>query len=226
MRDPLVLILADDRTPGGCVRGGAGMQEESLFRRTALFSHLTPDMYPILPDEALYARDVPVLLSSEASGYRPVEATASFVACPGVKMPRVDSDGRLSPADEAALRRKVRLILDVASAHGHSELVLGALGCGVWGCPARHVVQVFAEELSGELAGASGVRRVRFAILGALANLFSSACAPLGESPSPPGQLPAVHAREAAAVRSRLEARLPRRAARVAVGRPGRELCP
>jgi hypothetical protein len=71
MRDPLVLILADDLTPGGCVPAGAGMQEESLFRRTALFAFLKPDMYPLAPDEALYARHVPVLLTSELSGYQP-----------------------------------------------------------------------------------------------------------------------------------------------------------
>lgn len=44
-KKPLVLIFADAYNPGGCVWAGAGMQEESLFRRTALFKHLTTDMY-------------------------------------------------------------------------------------------------------------------------------------------------------------------------------------
>lgn len=171
MRDPLVLILADADVPGGCVHAGGGMQEESLFRRTALIAHLRPWMYPIAPDEALYARGVPVLLGSEAAGFPTLPAPQprlSFVACPGVKMPALEG-GRLSREDAAVLRRKVRLILQVARTHGHDEVVLGALGCGVWGCPAKHVAQIFGEVLTSEQ---HGVRTVRFAILGALASVF------------------------------------------------------
>jgi uncharacterized protein (TIGR02452 family) len=192
--DPLVLVLADDVTPGGCVRAGAGMQEESLFRRTALFAHLTPDLYPLAPDEALYARGVPVLLTSEADGFRPLEARpprhVAFVACPGIKMPRLTDDGRLRPEDEVTLRRKVRLILRVAREEGHDEVVLGALGCGVWGCPPRHVAQIFAEEVvaggfgggngggadSGNGGSGGGIRRARFAVMGKAMSSLWRAC--------------------------------------------------
>lgn len=175
MRDPLVLILADADVPGGCVHAGAGMQEESLFRRAPLFAHMRPSMYPLACDEALYARGVPVLLGSEGAGYptlpRPTPRL-SFVACPGVKLPALADGGRMSQADAEVLRRKVRLILQVAHAHGHDEVVLGALGCGVWGCPAKHVAEVFAEVLLSEW---HGVRTARFAILGALASVFEEA---------------------------------------------------
>ena len=43
---PLVLNMADDVRPGGCVAAGGGMQEESLFRRTNLRAHLLPSLYP------------------------------------------------------------------------------------------------------------------------------------------------------------------------------------
>ena len=104
-------------------------------------------MYPIGDDEALYAKDVPVILSSEATGYRPLCSKFSFIACPGVRMPRLTADGRLSPVDEERLRRKVRLIFATA----RDEVVCGALGCGVWGCPPRHVAEVFKSELDGEM---------------------------------------------------------------------------
>lgn len=170
MRDPLVLVLADDLTPGGCVLAGAGMQEESLFRRTALFVFLKPDMYPLAPDEALYARHVPVLLTNELSGYQPQTGRpcVSFIACPGLKMPQLNGD-QLSVADTEVLRRKVRLILQVAADNGHTEVVLGALGCGVWGCPPRHVAQIFKEVLE---EADSAMHKVHFAILGAMVDLF------------------------------------------------------
>ena len=53
-KNPLVLVFADAHNPGGCVWAGAGMQEESLFRRTALFKHLTRDLYPLQDKEAIY----------------------------------------------------------------------------------------------------------------------------------------------------------------------------
>lgn len=171
MRDPLVLILADADVPGGCVFAGAGMQEESLFRRTALFAYLKKYMYPIGSAAALYARNVPVLMDTEANGYAPLPQPrrVSFVACPGLKMPVLASDGRLRAEDAELLRCKIRLIVQVAVANGHTEVVLGALGCGAFGCPAAHVAALFREVLA-ELDGV--LERVCFAVLGAACDAF------------------------------------------------------
>ena len=125
MKDPLVMILADADVPGGCIFGGANMQEESLFRRTALFAHLKKEHYPIAHDEALYARDVMFFFDTEERGYAPMdpETRLSFVACPGIKMPATDARGRLLPEDAATLTRKVRLIVRVAVEEGHTHIV-------------------------------------------------------------------------------------------------------
>ena len=167
--DPLIMILADADTPGGNVMAGAGMQEESLFRRTALFSYLRKDANPIADTEALYARGVPVLCSSSSR-------THAFIACPGVKMPRVSPTvGRMCTADAEVLRRKNRLIVQVAATMGHATLVAGALGCGVWGCPARQVAEIFREvhvEHDGVL------EEVHFAVLGALSAVWAETCPP------------------------------------------------
>ena len=171
--DPLVLILADAETPGGCVQAGAGMQEESLFRRTALAAALPRHLYPIPNDGALYAGAVPVLMRSEADGFAPLplpHPTLSFLACPGIKMPPLTPDGRLFPDDLHSLRVKVELILQTALSFGHRDVVLGALGCGVWGCPARDVAGVFRQVL---LERGQWFRHVRFAILGANCGVFA-----------------------------------------------------
>lgn len=195
---PLVLILADADTPGGCVQAGAGMQEESLFRRTALAAALPHHLYPIPIDGALYAGAVPVLMRSEADGFAPLPLpppTRSFLACPGIKMPRLTQDGNLFPEDHQSLRVKVELILQAALSYGHRDLVLGALGCGVWGCPAREVAGVFHQVLAER---GKWFRDVRFAILGANCGIFADVLRtgdrgvrpPATQNPMPPPPSP------------------------------------
>ena len=170
MVDPLVMILADAHVPGGCLLGGGNMQEESLFRRTALYAYLKKEAYPIGPEEALYARDVTVFFDTEARGFAPLdpETRLSFVACPGIKLPLMDNRGRLLPADAEALAKKIRLIVQVAVEEGHTHLVAGAMGCGVWGCPPTHVAEIFRDVLAG-----SPLVHVTFAILGGLRHSFA-----------------------------------------------------
>lgn len=128
-KNPLVLIFADAHSPGGCVAAGAGMQEESLFRRSALHKHLVKELYPIEENACIYAPDVPIIDESCK--------TLSFIACPGIKMPSLDkSESRFIANDELLLHKKVELICQVALKHGHKDLVLGALGCGCMGMPA------------------------------------------------------------------------------------------
>jgi uncharacterized protein (TIGR02452 family) len=177
LHDPLVLILADAHVPGGCVLGGGNMQEESLFRRTTLFASLKPALYPIGSQEALYARGVGVLFDG---AYEPTNpgTTLSFIACPGIKLPmliyeRTHCKEWLSSDDEAILRCKVRLILQAAIMEGHTHLVAGALGCGVWGCPVEHVAEVFGDVIAHEYSGV--LKSVTFAILGAMSGRFRSA---------------------------------------------------
>lgn len=137
LNSPLILVFADDINPGGCVEAGAGMQEESLFRRSALFKFFTRNLYPIKENEALYACSVPLIKGGEGA----------FVACPGIKMPQLTTDFKLKNDDANLLRRKIELILQIAYMYGHSSIVLGAIGCGVWGCPPKHVASIIKSVL-------------------------------------------------------------------------------
>jgi uncharacterized protein (TIGR02452 family) len=168
LENPLVLILADDQRPGGNFRALAGMQEESLFLRSALHRHLLPDMYPLGLEESLYAPDVPLL----AGG------TACFIACPGLKMPQL-VEGRFSVSDRLILEKKVELIIQVAVRFDHPDIVLGALGCGVWGCLPQDVAEVMAEVLQRY----SGMyRNALVAVLGGNYNTFHNVLADRVES--------------------------------------------
>jgi uncharacterized protein (TIGR02452 family) len=130
--------------------------------------------YPIRENECLYARGVPVLMSSEASGYRALwpHLDLSFVACPAIKMPTLHNMA-LSAADAGVLAAKVRLILDVASREGHEDVVLGAMGCGVWGCPAKCVARVMHSVIASYKS--SVLKRVHFAITGRSFDVFRDA---------------------------------------------------
>jgi uncharacterized protein (TIGR02452 family) len=165
---PLLLILADDCFPGGCVFTGSGAQEEALFRRTNLFRSLDLRLYPIRDDEALYAPGVAVFKEGERAA-RPFERVPpyllDFVACPALRHPvlRDEDGGRLCAADAARLRRKVELVLQVAHRHGHDAVVLGAMGCGAWKSPPEHVAEIMRDALRALPQGA--FRAVAVAVL-------------------------------------------------------------
>ena len=175
--NPVVLNLADDCFPGGCVDLGSGAQEESLFRRTNLCRTLDLSFYPIRDDELVYSPGVTVFKSSEAKDWVPLDAPSdvklAFITCPGIKNPVLDHPSindddpqaaRLKPRDEARLRAKIRNVLRAARAKGHDVPVLGAMGCGAWRCPARHVAEVFKAVLAEEYELCSAFARVVFAV--------------------------------------------------------------
>ena len=154
---PLVLNLADDLFAGGCVNQGSGAQEESLFRRTNYFQTLEQDdaLYPIEDGEAVYSPEVTILKSSEETGWQlyPVDQrpVLAFVACPGLKYPEwiVGENGeyQLTSEDVQILKEKIGVIIQVAAQYKHDAIVLGALGCGAWRNPIKHVAEIFKSVL-------------------------------------------------------------------------------
>lgn len=175
--DPVLLNMSDINHPGGCVLAGAGMQEESLFRRSNYHKHLVSSFYPIGFDEVVYSPDVMVFRHSEEYQYLMMKEPKrfAFIACPGISMPSLTDSYRLHQEDETCLRTKIRTILQTAARHKHNAIVLGALGCGAFGCPPKHVAELFKDELN-EVGGA--FKEVHFAILGSnythFKNTFSS----------------------------------------------------
>lgn len=151
LRDrPLVHNLADDCFPGGCVNVGSGAAEESLFRRTNYFRSLTLHFYPILHTEAVYSPRITVFKEGEDSGFARCEPfQLDFVACPGLRHPRLTPEGHLAPEDVSRLETKIETLFQTAHRHGHGVLVLGAMGCGAWKNPPLDVAQAFRRVIQG-----------------------------------------------------------------------------
>lgn len=145
----LVLNLSDDCFSGGCIELGSGAQEESLFRRTNYFQSLLQKFYPIKSDEAVYSPCISIIKSSENTNWKLYNQfpILSFIACPGIKYPRLIDGEKLNTDDTEKLKNKIKLIIQVAVKYNYNTIIFGALGCGAWKNPAKHVAEIFKEVL-------------------------------------------------------------------------------
>jgi len=154
----LVLNLADNFNPGGIVQMGSGAQEESLFRRTNYCRSLKTEFYPLINDELIYSPGISVIKTSERTGWKSLYTNnnnnnlpkIAFVACPGIHNPRiiwVGGEKRLIESDVVMLKQKIRTIIQTAVKCKHETIILGALGCGAWKNPPKHVAEIFKDVL-------------------------------------------------------------------------------
>nr|UMO80357.1 hypothetical protein [Pandoravirus aubagnensis] len=180
--NPAVLNMASSRRPGGGYKTGAAAQEENIFRRSNYFQSLEDPRridrqrawhYPLGPLCGIYSPSVIVFRGPEDKGYPFLEQPVrlDFIAVAAIAKPdvhRVENGvQRLSPSDADLMRAKIALILDIALAHGHDSVVLGAFGCGAFGNPPEHVALLFREVLSTD-AYRCRFKHICFAIFGTL----------------------------------------------------------
>ena len=159
-----VLNMASFSCPGGGVLKGSRAQEEELCRRSNLYLSLCyyhPEYakqiyesasddshYPIPLYGGIYSPCVSVFKSASSYSYLEQPYICSVISVPGVKKPEIDpKTGLMLPKYETMMCGKIRAILRIALINGHSKLVLGALGCGAYGCPPKHVAQLFKKVL-------------------------------------------------------------------------------
>ncbi len=176
-----VLNMASERHPGGGVRRGSRAQEEELFRRSNLALSLykfSPDewasfsdaleepgrfKYPITSFGGIYSPKVKVFKSPLSYNHLDEPFECSVISVPALRKPKL-IDGKLSEDDAVKTKGKIRAVLRIALLHGHTKLVLGALGCGSFGNPPQHVAQLFKEVLE-EKEFAGHFEEICFAIL-------------------------------------------------------------
>ncbi|WP_062436432.1 TIGR02452 family protein [Herbidospora daliensis] len=162
--DPACLVFASAKNPGGGFLNGAKAQEEDVARASALYACLTaaPAFYrfhreqgdPRYSDRVIYSPGVPVFRDDQGTLLdEPYEVAFLTSAAPNAR-----AMGRTQPA---LLTARAARVLDVAAAHGHRRLVLGAWGCGVFGNDPATVAAAFA----AALAGPQPFDHVRFAVL-------------------------------------------------------------
>jgi 2'-phosphotransferase len=165
-----VLDMASYLRPGGGYLDGAAAQEEDLCRRTTLIAALqaahAAGAYPIPRNGLIYVPSVTVF-RHPGPEYAWFDAGEQFdvavFAVAALRKPQLDAAGNLTPVDARATLTKIELLLAAAAALGHKHLVLGALGCGAYGNPPRHVALLFQDALA---RFGSWFQSVTFAVVG------------------------------------------------------------
>ncbi len=154
---PLALNFANGIQPGGGFLVGARAQEEVLCRSSALYSTLAGDpMYdahrkrprPDATDWAIYSPDVPVFRTDAGTELdRPW--LLSILTCAAPYAPEIGQ-----PESGDLLEKRIRRVLAIARAYGHTALVLGAWGCGAFANDVRRTAADFRAALANEFDGA------------------------------------------------------------------------
>ncbi|MDG4837654.1 TIGR02452 family protein [Micromonospora sp. WMMD967] len=155
--DAACLVFASAKNPGGGFLGGAKAQEESIARASALYPCLlaAPEFYAFhreqgdlrYSDRVIYSPLVPVFRDDRGNLLDQSYPTSFLTAA----APNLGAIVRNQPTHAtdvpAVLARRARRVLEVAAAHGHRTIVLGAWGCGVFRNDPATVAGAFAEAL-------------------------------------------------------------------------------
>ena len=95
----------------------------------------------------IYSPNVSIFRECEANGYKLMSQPreVSFISVAGINSPELDNNGMIIPPLVNVTKNKIRTILRIGLKHGHDSLVLGALGCGAFCNPPRHIAKLFHE---------------------------------------------------------------------------------
>lgn len=157
-----VLNMASRQNPGGGVYGGAGAQEENLFRRSNLFRSMfqfasyasqyglkkSPYQYPLDRNfGGVFTSNAIVFRDLEQKGYALLDTPyeMSFISVAGMNRPEINNEGMIVDELVEPIKNKMRTIFRIGLDNGFEALVLGALGCGAFRNPPRHIARLFHE---------------------------------------------------------------------------------
>lgn len=168
--NPVALNFASATRPGGGWLSGAEAQEEHLCRSSALESclrgqpaYFRPPRSSLYESWVIYSPAVPVFRDSHGH-LLDAPWRAAFVTSPAPNQRAwLERGGELKRVTEEFSERGSR-VLAVAATQGHDAVVLGAWGCGVFGCDPREVAHTWHRLLfTGPYRGV--FREVVFAVL-------------------------------------------------------------
>jgi hypothetical protein len=120
--NPLILILADEKYPGGTLVSNC--QEEVLFRRTMLYSYLQKELYPLSDDELILIKNVGIInrdLNDSFIKKISIIRKIDFVALPCVRSYTNSNQTNL----KNILKNKLRLLFQVCIKHNYKSIILG-----------------------------------------------------------------------------------------------------
>lgn len=153
-QDIVALNFSSARNPGGGFLAGAIAQEEDLCRASTLYGCLKskPIFYnenilcnnTLYTDNIIYSPNVP-FFRDENGKLTEDRFLLSIISAPA---PNVRA---LEEPDEDVLYSTISIraakVLQIAYAHGHKNIILGAWGCGAFGNSPEMVSQIFMETL-------------------------------------------------------------------------------
>ena len=165
-----VLNMASRSNPGGGVTRGAGAQEEYLFRCSDYYKYLyryasyaseynvTRSHYQYPLDRnfgGIFSKAVTIFRKNEENGYALADKPwkVNMIAVAGMNSPQlvnINGEERIAPELVEGVMNKIRTILRIAADQGQKYLVLGALGCGAFHNPPKHVAELFRDVLCEE----------------------------------------------------------------------------
>ncbi|PVI01057.1 hypothetical protein DM02DRAFT_366771 [Periconia macrospinosa] len=157
-----VLNLASNFEPGGGWPHTLSMtQEEALCYSSTLYATLKPKWYPwpnfgprscagiFSPDVVVFRDTLSNNLVEFPIAHRHVVAVMT-VAAPCQPKLTESGEGFAKDSDLHDLREKILLTLRMAAVNGVTSLVLGAMGCGAYGCPPKAVAEQMKSALELE----------------------------------------------------------------------------
>ncbi|KAL2888630.1 hypothetical protein HOO65_030131 [Ceratocystis lukuohia] len=185
--------FANARTPGGGYIRGAMAQEEALCYRSSLYMSLKGATYPWNIDHVLYTPDVLVHRRDTRAHHQlftDVDPRITTADLPVISIISVAAETRVRLAFGSAESRsaghlvkrpeifaqkrerdhyklKLRMSLRALATHGHSAVVMGALGCGVFRNPVHDAALCWREVLT-EPEFKGWFSHVWFAVMGPL----------------------------------------------------------
>ncbi|CAF1645686.1 unnamed protein product, partial [Adineta ricciae] len=169
---PLLLNMANAKTPGGGYRKGDGAQEENIFRRSDYYQSLDLEvadreryerlyqsskgdikrakdqdaLYPMKEFEAIYTSGITVFRGTEENGYaflkKPLYDVCA-IAMAAYRDPPLTDKNMLQDRSAINTLKKIENVFTIAHQHNHDCLVLSALGCGAFKNPPEHVALLF-----------------------------------------------------------------------------------
>jgi uncharacterized protein (TIGR02452 family) len=151
-----LLNFANPKTPGLDCR--TRTQEEYLLHSTSLPLNLIDfsnndfdllleshsgksELYPLSSDHVIYSKDVTVFSVLDD---QPVDKfKIDIITSAAIKYPKIKDDQYLNKNDELEMKKIIKLIFLSAIRNNVEVLILGAFGCGNFGCPVKGTVEIF-----------------------------------------------------------------------------------
>jgi uncharacterized protein (TIGR02452 family) len=154
------LVFASAKNPGGGFLNGAQAQEESIARVSALYSCQTStaarEFYEFhrrqqdlrYSDRVIYSPGVPVFRDDDGALLGQPHLVSFLTAAAPNLGAIISNQPASAPSVPSVLAARARRVLEIAAAHGHRELVLGAWGCGVFRNDPEMVAAAFADQIT------------------------------------------------------------------------------